>query len=134
MGWLEAVEQGLDGLVAVATLALEGISILCIVAGLFKTGQVSLALKRRYRGRPFPFNQVRLSFGTWLALALEFQLGADILATTMAPTTQELAKLGVIAVIRTFLNYFLAKEMETELTLERERLEQEQIRPQLIDG
>jgi uncharacterized membrane protein len=34
----------------------------------------------------------------------------------------------VIAVIRTFLNYFLAKEMETELALERERLEQEQIR------
>jgi uncharacterized membrane protein len=52
----------------------------------------------------------------------------------MAPTTQELAKLGVIAVIRTFLNYFLAKEMETELALERERLEQKQIRPQLIDG
>jgi uncharacterized membrane protein len=129
MNWLDPLEQGLDGLVAIATLALEGISILCIVAGLFKTGQVSLALKRRYRGRPFPFNQVRLSFGTWLALALEFQLGADILATTMAPTTQELVKLGAIAVIRTFLNYFLAKEMETELALERERLEQEQIRP-----
>jgi len=128
MTWLESVEYGLDNLVAVASLVLEAISILCIVVGLVKTGQLSLDLKRRYRGRAFPFNQVRLSFGTWLALALEFQLGADILATTMAPTTQELTKLGVIAVIRTFLNYFLAKEMETELALERERLEQEQIR------
>ncbi len=129
MAWLESVEQGLDGLVAVATLALEGISILCIVVGVFKTGQVSLALKRRYRGRPFPFNQVRLCFGSWLALALEFQLGSDILATTIAPTTQELTKLAVIAVIRTFLNYFLGKEMELELALERERLDQDHIRP-----
>ncbi len=128
MEWLESVEYGLDSLVAIATLALEAISILCIIAGLLKTGQISLDLKRRYRGRPFPFNQVRLSFGTWLALALEFQLGSDILATTMAPTTQELAKLGIIAVIRTFLNYFLGKEMETELALEREQLEQEKIR------
>jgi uncharacterized membrane protein len=128
MAWFEFVEYALDSLVAVASLVLETISILCIIAGLVKTGQLCLDLKRLYRGRPFPFNQVRLSFGTWLALALEFQLGADILATTMAPTSQELTKLGVIAVIRTFLNYFLGKEMETELALERERLEQEQIR------
>jgi uncharacterized membrane protein len=63
-----------------------------------------------------------------LALALEFQLGADILGTTVAPTVQDLLRLGIIAVIRTFLNYFLGKEMEMELALERERLSQEQLR------
>jgi uncharacterized membrane protein len=55
----------------------------------------------------------------WLALALEFQLGADILGTTVAPTLDSLTRLALIAVIRTFLNYFLGKELETELELEK---------------
>ncbi len=51
----------------------------------------------------------RYCFGDWLATALEFQLAADILATTVDPDLDSLIKLGIIAVIRTFLNYFLAK-------------------------
>jgi uncharacterized membrane protein len=50
----------------------------------------------------------------WLALALEFQLAADILSTTISPSLEALGKLAIIAVIRTFLNYFLTKELETE--------------------
>ncbi|HIK43283.1 MAG TPA: DUF1622 domain-containing protein [Leptolyngbyaceae cyanobacterium M65_K2018_010] len=127
MELFESLEVLLDQVVLIATLLLETTSVLCIVFGFLKTAQLVMVLQRAYRGRPFPFNQVRLSFGAWLALALEFQLGADILGTTVAPTTQELARLGLIAVIRTFLNYFLGKEMETELALERERLEQERL-------
>ena len=47
-------------------------------------------------------------------MALEFQLGADILSTAVAPTWNEIGKLGVIAVIRTTLNYFLSREMQEE--------------------
>jgi uncharacterized membrane protein len=54
--------------------------------------------------RPFPFNQIRLRFGIWLALALEFQLGADVVATTIAPTLEQLGKLALIAAV---LNYWL---------------------------
>jgi uncharacterized membrane protein len=50
----------------------------------------------------------------WLALALEFQLAADILSTTVSPSLEALARLAIIAVIRTFLNYFLTKELEAE--------------------
>jgi hypothetical protein len=49
-----------------------------------------------------------------MALALEFQLGADILATSVAPSWDMLGKLGAIAVLRTALNYFLTREMEQE--------------------
>ena len=69
--------------------------------------------------RPLP--AVRLQFGSWLALALEFQLGADIVATTINPTLQSLGELGLLAVIRTFLNYFLGKELETEERIVKER-------------
>ena len=51
---------------------------------------------------------------TYLALALEFQLGADILSTAVAPSWDQIGKLGAIAVIRTLLNYFLTREMREE--------------------
>jgi uncharacterized membrane protein len=47
-------------------------------------------------------------------LGLEFQIGSDILATAVAPTFEEVALLAAIVVIRTVLNYFLAKEIERE--------------------
>ncbi|MGI9113975.1 MAG: hypothetical protein DLM52_13695 [Chthoniobacterales bacterium] len=63
------------------------------------------------------FTAIRLVLARYLALALEFQLGADILSTAIAPSWEEIGKLGAIAVIRTGLNYFLSKEMESERRL-----------------
>ncbi len=60
------------------------------------------------------YNQIRLILARYLALALEFQLGADILSTAIAPSWDQIGKLGAIAVIRTGLNYFLMREMEQE--------------------
>jgi uncharacterized membrane protein len=60
------------------------------------------------------YNAVRLTLARYLALALEFQLGADILSTAIAPTWDQIGKLGAIAVIRTGLNYFLMREMREE--------------------
>ena len=60
------------------------------------------------------FNSVRLQLARYLALGLEFQLGADILSTAVAPSWDEIGKLAAIAVIRTGLNYFLMQEMQHE--------------------
>lgn len=60
------------------------------------------------------FNGIRLTLARFLALALEFQLGADILSTAIAPTWDQIGKLGAIAIIRTALNYFLMREMRDE--------------------
>lgn len=60
------------------------------------------------------FTKVRLILARYLALALEFQLGADILGTAISPTWDTIGKLAAIAIIRTVLNYFLAKEIEKE--------------------
>lgn len=60
------------------------------------------------------FTSVRLTLARYLALALEFQLGADILSTAIAPSWQQIGKLGAIAVIRTGLNFFLSLEMKEE--------------------
>ncbi|GCE22774.1 DUF1622 domain-containing protein [Dictyobacter kobayashii] len=55
---------------------------------------------------------IRLRLGRWLALALEFELGADILRTAIAPTWSEIGQLAAIATIRTLLNYFLQQEID----------------------
>jgi uncharacterized membrane protein len=69
-----------------------------------------LAMAPRRR-RPTDFTAVRLDLARYLALALEFQLGADILSTAVAPSWNQIGKLGAIAVIRTTLNFFLMREL-----------------------
>lgn len=65
------------------------------------------------------FIPVRLHFARYLTLALELQLAADILSTSVAPTWERIGKLAAIAVIRTALNYFLNKEIEHERSEEK---------------
>lgn len=92
-------------------LALETIAILIVAIA------VGIAIKRLFhhktKGRPHHLQeQIRLEFGQTLALSLEFQLAADIVATAVSPTWEDLAKLGAIAGIRTFLNFFLQREVQ----------------------
>jgi uncharacterized membrane protein len=54
---------------------------------------------------------IRINFGSALALSLELLLAADILATAIAPTWDDIGKLAAIAVLRTSLNYFLEREI-----------------------
>lgn len=65
-------------------------------------------------GRHGDFPRVRLILAHYLVVALEFQLAADILSTAIAPTWEQIGKLGMIAVIRTALNFFLMREMRQE--------------------
>jgi uncharacterized membrane protein len=56
--------------------------------------------------------QIRLRLGRWLAVALEFELAADILRTAIAPTWNEIGQLAAIIILRTVLNFFLQKEID----------------------
>ncbi len=108
---VQSLEAGISLIVPLLKLVLEMTSLLCILIGFVST--IKLGVRRWHpRSQPFPFSSLRISFGQWLVLALEFQLGADIVATTIAPSFETLTKLAMIAVIRTFLNYFLAKELK----------------------
>jgi len=54
---------------------------------------------------------VWLSFARMLVAGLTFQLAADVVNTSFSPTWDELGKLGAIAAIRTFLSFFLDREV-----------------------
>ena len=55
---------------------------------------------------------LRHQFGSYLLLALEFMIAADIVATVVHPTLNDIAILGGIVAIRTVISYFLEKEIE----------------------
>ena len=54
-----------------------------------------------------------LRYARWLVAGLTFQLAGDIVSTSFAPTWDEVGRLAVVAVVRTFLSYFLDLEMES---------------------
>lgn len=55
---------------------------------------------------------IRLRLARWLALAIEFELAADIIRTMIAPTWNDIGQLAAIIVIRTALNFFLGRETQ----------------------
>ncbi|GAB3868810.1 hypothetical protein GCM10028824_14700 [Hymenobacter segetis] len=93
-------------------LGVEMVGAVIIALGILSAGW--LLLKALSKGQTADFTAIRLTLARYLALALEFQLGADILSTAISPTWEQLGKLGAIAIIRTALNYFLSREMRDE--------------------
>jgi uncharacterized membrane protein len=119
MELLEPLRGGLEIIVELFILVLEGISVFCVLIGLIKA-LTNFPGWNADRRNAIPFLDMRLGFARWLGVALEFQLAADILATTVDPTLNQLIRLAIIAVIRTFLNYFLEKETTEGLKLKSE--------------
>jgi uncharacterized membrane protein len=87
---------------------LEGIAILTVAIA------VILALRkifRLWRRNHVLQETIRLELGVMLALSLEFLLAADIVGTAVSPSWDAVAKLAAITGIRTFLNFFLQREV-----------------------
>jgi uncharacterized membrane protein len=54
-----------------------------------------------------------LRFGRWLVAALTFQLAADIVESSVMRNWHEIGRLAAVAGVRTFLNYFLDRDLAT---------------------
>jgi uncharacterized membrane protein len=52
-------------------------------------------------------------FASWIIIALEFALAADIVDTAITPTWNDIGQLAAIAAIRTGLNFFLSRDIES---------------------
>ncbi len=65
--------------------------------------------------------EVWLSFARALVAALTFQLAADILESAIDTSWERIGQLAAIAVIRTFLNYFLERDLREMREVQRER-------------
>src|SRR5262245_66184638 len=92
-------------------LALEALGALSIGAG---TYAALSQIVRGTRAGNVRFTETRFTLARYLALALEFQLAADVLETAISPSWQQIGQLAAIATIRTALNYFLTRELAGE--------------------
>jgi uncharacterized membrane protein len=63
---------------------------------------------------------VWLRYARWLVAALTFQLGADIAETAIRENWDAVGRIAAIAVIRTFLNYFLERDLSEVRARDRE--------------
>jgi uncharacterized membrane protein len=106
------MESLLQVLASGVTLALQAVAIVIVVLGSARA--VFGIMRDAFVSRPCAASQRTewLDYARWLVAALTFQLAADIVATSFAPTWDELGRLVVVAVVRTFLSYFLDREME----------------------
>lgn len=120
---VDTLNHWLEDMAGALRFLLEGVSVVCVAIGFLAALGESLRLLGRSQSQGPRLNRIRLRFGSWLSMALEYQLAADIVATTTVPTGDNLIKLAAVAVIRTFLNVFLGREVEAEQKLEDARRE-----------
>ncbi|MET0893038.1 MAG: DUF1622 domain-containing protein [Pseudoxanthomonas sp.] len=93
-------------------LVLESLSVLMIAVGAVESLYLLLMPKIRRVDTHGSRRAAWLSLARWLVLGLEFMLAADIVRTAIAPSWDDIGQLAAIAVIRTFLNYFLERDLE----------------------
>jgi len=93
-------------------LGLEALAVLMIAFGAVQALFYLLKPDPYDPRRPFAGKKKAwLTLGVWLLLGLQFELGADIVRSAISPTWELIGELAAIAVIRTFLNYFLEKDV-----------------------
>ncbi len=103
-GWLYVASKNI--VVAIDTMALIIIAVATLEA-FFRGLWVAFAAPPSSRH----VSTVWLRFDRWLVAALTFLLAADIIKTSVAPSWQDIGQVAAIAAIRTFLNYFLGRDI-----------------------
>ena len=64
-----------------------------------------------------------LRYARWLVAGLTFQLAADIIETSITTSWEAVGRIAAVALIRTFLNYFLDRDLEEVRLRQREAAE-----------
>ncbi len=90
---------------------LEFVGVVVIGIGFIYAGFRALVHYRQKR--PNPHDHLKVSIGRALQLGLEFLIAADIISTvTVEPTREKIVSLALLIVVRTFLSWSIAVEIE----------------------
>jgi uncharacterized membrane protein len=102
------IALGLEAFAALL-IAVGGIEALYKIAKFFFQKSLVSELQR----------SIWLGFARWILLGLEFMMAADIVGTIVSPTWDAIGMLASIALIRTFLSFFLERDLEVEKFIEK---------------
>ena len=107
------MEELLRRAAGAVSLGLEAMALVVIVIGAVEAalGMIRVVFNRHVTGSGR--RAVWLEFSHWLVAALTFQLAADIVQTMVVPGWDDIGRVAAIAVIRTFLTFFLDRDIDT---------------------
>jgi uncharacterized membrane protein len=106
------IEELFKSFASYVALGVELLAVAVIAVGAIEA-IVGVVKQKDNPVRPFAWKkEVFIRFGSWLLLGLEFALAADIVRSAISPTWTQIGQLAAIAGIRTFLNYFLERDVE----------------------
>jgi uncharacterized membrane protein len=106
------MEEWLIWLTKQSALIIDGMALAIISFGAIEAFVRVVGIMLRPSAPNFDRRSIWLQLARWLVAGLTFQLAADIVETAIAPTWDEIGRLAAIAVIRTFLNFFLDRDVE----------------------
>jgi len=92
-------------------LAVESMAIVIIAIGSIRAFVAGLGALMSKGATHDDTREVWLDYARYLVAGLTFQLASDIVSTTVAPTWDDIGRLAAIAVTRTFLSYFLERDL-----------------------
>jgi uncharacterized membrane protein len=104
------VKEGLIATTEAVVLVIDAMALVVIVVG--TVAAFVAAIKAMFR--PLGNSERRdlwLRYSRWLVAGLTFQLAADIIESSITASWEAVGRLAAIAVIRTFLNYFLERDL-----------------------
>jgi uncharacterized membrane protein len=116
------VKQGLVFVTENAIVLIDALALIVIVVGtveaFFGGLRAMLSSADGHMKR-----DVWLRYARWLVAGLTFQLAADIIETAVTSEWEAVARIAAIAAIRTFLNYFLDRDLTEIRDRQHERRE-----------
>ena len=102
--WLHLVTKNMVAII-------DAMALIVVAIGTIEAFLTGLRVAFPARAANPRFREVFQRYGRWLVAGLTFQLAADIIETSIAPSWEEVGQLGAIAVIRTFLDFFLERDL-----------------------
>jgi uncharacterized membrane protein len=112
----------------VAVSVIDAIAVLIVLFGTV----IAFVSMLRLMSLPAPGHERRLiwiGYARWLVAGLTFQLAADIIESTVVESWDAVGRLAAIAAIRTFLNYFLERDIAEVRERDTARAEAASIQP-----
>jgi uncharacterized membrane protein len=104
-----------------AVVLIDWMALVLIAVGTLEAFVNGLRVMFTPSGTGHESRTVWLRYARWLVAGLTFQLAADILETAIAPSWEDIGRLAAIAAIRTFLNFFLERDLADVLERQNER-------------
>ena len=102
-----------------AITAIDAMAVIIIVAGTLEMFITCVKSVIAPSATGYELRDGYLRYARWLMAGLTFQLANDVIVSARAPSWDDIGRLAAIAFIRTFLNFFLERDIrETQASRE----------------